>query len=152
MFLLQHERRKETDHNVLRGVDEHALLDGGIDKGARWNFEFERLDHAASTYFGHYVEVDARAVQFVVQVRADFLDVLQHAFLFDDAQVFQRDATGQRSTAERRTMLAGTDGRCESSAGQERAERQSGGQWLRDGYDVGCDARVLIGEHAAGTS
>src|ERR1035437_7960197 len=64
----------------------------------------------------------------------------------------QRDATGQRTPAERRPVLARSDVLREALLGEKRPQRQSGGDGLGNANHVGHHAEVLEGEELPGAS
>src|SRR5271165_5801396 len=87
-----------------------------------------------------------------MQVAADLDDVFEEALFFHDRQIFQADAAGQRTSAKRCTVLPGGNRGGKMLLGQKRPERQSRGDRLGDGDNIGHYAEALKGENLAGAT
>ncbi len=94
-------------------------------------------------------------VQFLkplAEVFADLDDMLEHVILLQRFEKLQGDRARQRATAEGRPVQTGMESLRNRFGRKNRAQRQSGRQWLGDGSDVGKNPIVLIGEHLSRTA
>jgi len=107
VLFFQKEGRQEAQDGVLSYVEKYTLRQTLFDQRARGNVEHEALNESSASYFaGSGVLVD-QSLELLMQIAADFRDVFEQAFLLDDCQIFEADATGQRTSSKGGAVLAG---------------------------------------------
>src|SRR5579864_7088954 len=152
VFLLQQERRQESEHDLRRAVEQYARRHRFIDDRARRDRELKRLDEATAPRLFCDSEFLHDQIQLVAQVCSDAVDLVEETVVLDHSQKFERDAAGERSTAECGAVLAGSHYGCERLLRDERSQRQPAGNRLRHHHHVRNNPRLLKGEHAAGAA
>ena len=91
-------------------------------------------------------------LKLLAEVLADFGDMREQIVPLDGFEKFERDGASQWATAKGSAMQTGMERLGDSFGGKNRSQRQSGGERLGDGGDVGQHAVVLIGEHLSGAA
>src|ERR1700758_183578 len=152
MLFLQEERWEKTHYRVLRAVEQHSLRESLLDDGARGNVEVNALNETAPAHFLRGSVTVYDLLKFVLKICSDFVDMRQQIFFFDNGQIFQGDARGERPAAEGGAMLASGNRACEFFAREKCSERKSGCNWLGDGDDVGLHAKCLEGKEVASSA
>src|SRR5437016_462 len=152
MLFLQEERWEKTHDRVLRAVEQHSLRESLLDDRARGDVEVDALNEAAPTYFLRGGVTVYELLKFMLKICSDFIDIGQQIFFFDNGQVLESDARGERPAAEGGAMLAGGNRACEFFAREKCSEGKPGRNWLGDGNDVGLHAKCLEGEQVAGSA
>src|SRR5208337_5664091 len=118
----------------------------------RGNLEHEALNQSAAARFTGRGVLRDQFLELLMQVSSNLHDVFEQVFFFNDGQIFEPDAAGQRTAAEGGAVLSGRNRGGEVFLRQERAERQSRGDRLGDGDDVGYHSEALEGEELAGAA
>src|SRR5579863_3363791 len=149
MLFFQQEGRQETHNRILRGIEQNAFGEACIHDGTRRNFELNALNEPAAPHSDGRSAFCHETFEFLPQISADPVDVVEQLFFFHDGQELERDTACQRAPAEGGAMLTGRDRVGEFFLRDEGSERQAGGDGLGDGDDIGSHAECLEGENRA---
>src|SRR2546425_1191397 len=152
MLLLQQKRRQETQHRVLCAVEEHTLRQRLFHNRTRRNLKLESLNETSSADVLSRGIAFRQSFQLLLQVRSYTGDILQQPFFFEDRQIFEGNAAGQRAATERGSMLDSGHRRRQLFFRQESAQRQPGRDRFGDSHDVRRHAESLEREDCAGAA
>src|SRR4029077_1786728 len=135
--------RKQANRKIVRAIDEQSELERFGDKRTAFDRQFN-AKHASFT--ADFLDEIESGFEFF-EPRANFLsalaDIFQKFLVFDDSQEFESYGEDHRTPAESSAVKSGRDARCHGITGQDRAQRESGGQRLGDDGDVRLGRKSL---------
>ena len=94
MLLFQQEGRQESHDSILRAVEQNAFCQAAIHNRTSRDFELNRLDESTSAHANSRTAFFDNFLQLLLQLGANFVDVLQQLLFFDDREEFQSHAAG----------------------------------------------------------
>src|SRR5579862_1002537 len=152
MLFFQQKRRQEAEDFILGDIKKYSFRQPLLDDWPRRNVEHQALNETSSSRFDGRCILVNQAQELFMEIAAHFQNVLHQPLFFKDGKVFEANATGERTTSERRAVLPGRNRGGELLLGQKCSQRNSGGDRLGDGDDVWSHTKTLEGEDFPGAS
>src|SRR5271156_658351 len=146
------ERRQQADGEIVRAIDEQAMLQRGSDQRRAINGEFHAEDETLAADFADEIKFLRESFKALAQFGATFANIREELGAFDGFQKFQSGGADQRSTAEGGAVNARGYACGDGFAGEDGAERKTGGERLGDEHNVRLARELLVGEVTAGAS
>src|SRR4029077_17975994 len=143
VLLLQKKRRQKPDHGILRTVKQHSLRQSFIHNRTRWDLELKPLNESPSPHPNRSVPLRHQLFQLLLQIRANFVYVLQQLLFLDDREELERNPARQRATTERSPMLPGRNRRRKFFLRDKRSQRNSRRDGLRNRDDIRRHSKAL---------
>src|SRR6267154_5938124 len=147
MLLLQQKGRQESHHRILRAVKEHAFLQRRIHNRTRRNLQIDPLNKSPSAHFFRRRTFFSNRFQFLLQIRANFIHVIQQLLFLHNRQKLQCHTASQRPATKRSPMLPRRNRRSKFLLRQESSQRQPRRNWLRNRHHVGSHSKTLKRKH-----
>src|SRR5579863_3197367 len=147
MLLLQQKRRQKSHHGIVRTIKKHALGQPFIHNRPRRNFQIDPLNKSSPAHFLGNRALLCNDLQLLLQVRANFIHILQKFFFFQDREKLQRNPASQRTTTKRRPMLPWRNRRSKFFLRNEGPQRQSRRNRLGNRHNIRSHAKTLERKH-----
>src|SRR4029077_8771471 len=147
MLLLQQKRRQKPHHRILRRIKKNALLQSRIHNRPRRNLQIDPLNKSAPPHFPRRRTFFSNRFQFLLQVRANFIHVVQQPLLFHNRQKLQRYPASQGTATKSRPMLPRRNRIGKLLLGEKSPQRQPRRNRLGNRHHVGSHAKTLKRKH-----
>ena len=149
MLAFEEKRWQEAQDISLHDVEQEALCQGGLGDGPGGLGDFEAEQKAATTGLYGDGTCSGKLLELTEEIGAGVGDLREQTLVFDDLEVLEAEAAGERTSAEGAAVFGHTEGVEELFVDHERAEGDAAAEGLAQDESVGLNAGAGVGEPVA---
>ncbi len=152
MLSLEKEGGQEAKDISLHDIEHQALLERGFGDGTSGLGDLEAQQEATASGLDGDGAGEGELAKLLEQIVAGVGDLGEQTFLFDDLEVLEAEAAGERASAEGAAVLGHAEGVEELLVDDESAEGDAAAEGLAEDQGVGLNSGAGVGEPVSGTA